>query len=163
MPKPLFAFLAVLEEQPTGIEPGIFRSEQKKALAFLNLETCTQMEVVFDPYTCNTMVPMGYDSPTYIYSADFTGSSTLTPHSLRLDVRKQDWHTSASDIWMTEPRWSSFPSSITYEECPRVYLGPARNSVDIHIYRTSARDFADYSLDFLWSILTMVSYTPRYS
>jgi hypothetical protein len=160
LPKPLYGFLAVLEVKVAEVEPGIFRTEQKEALVCTDLATRMPLKSLVNPYTGDKLIPVGYVSPSNVYFFDITGSYTRTLPAERSGLKAQDWRTSASDIWVTESRFNSFPSSITEAEFPRAYSGPVRHSVDILTYRADARDFANTALASVPSTLTMVSDTP---
>lgn len=160
MAKPLYGFLAVLEFRVTEIQPGVFRSEQKEALVCTDLKTRMPLKSMVNPYTGENLIPVGYVSPNNVYFFDITGSYSRNLPEKRSGVKEQDWRSSATDIWVTESRFNSFPSSITESEFPRAYSGPVRQSVDILTYRASVADFANTALDSVPSTLTMVSDTP---
>jgi Protein of unknown function (DUF1838) len=160
MAKPLYGFLAVLEVRVSEIEPGIYRSEQKEALVCTDLATRMPLKNFINPYTNEKLIPVGYVSPNNVYFFDITGSYARSLPKERSGIKQLDWRSSATDIWVTESRFNSFPSAITEAEFPRAYSGPIRNSVDILTYRASASDFADIKQDSVLSTLTMVSDTP---
>jgi hypothetical protein len=160
MAKPLYGFLAVLEVRVSEVEPGIYRSEQKEALVCTDLVTRMPLKSFINPYTSEKLIPVGYVSPNNVYFFDVTGSYARALPKERSGLKQLDWRTSATDIWVTESRFNSFPSSITEKEFPRAFSGEIRHSVDILTYRASARDFADTAMTSVPSTLTMVSDTP---
>jgi len=160
MAKPLYGFLAVLEVRVSEVEPGIYRSEQKEALVCTDLTTRMPLKSFINPYTAEKLIPVGYVSPNNRYFFDVTGSYSRTLPKERSGIKQLDWRTSATDIWVTESRFNSFPSAITETEFPRAFSGETRYSVDILTYRAKARDFADNTLPSVPSTLTMVSDTP---
>jgi hypothetical protein len=159
LPKPLYGFLAVLEVRSAEVEPGIFRTEQKEALVCMDLATRMPLKSWVNPYTHETLIPVGYVSPNNVYFFDITGSYSRALPANRSGLKQQDWRTSSTDIWVSESRFNSFPSSITEQEFPRAYSGPTRYSVDILTYRANAADFANTTLVSVPSTLTMVSDT----
>jgi Protein of unknown function (DUF1838) len=160
MAKPLYGFLAVLEVRVSEVEPGIYRSEQKEALVCTDLVTRMPLKNFINPYTNEKLIPVGYVSPNNVYFFDVTGSYTRALPKERSGIKQLDWRTSSTDIWVTESRFNSFPSSITEKEFPRAFSGDIRHSVDILTYRAKAVDFADASMASVPSTLTMVSDTP---
>jgi len=160
MAKPLYGFLAVLEVRVAEVQPGIFRSEQKEALVCTDLTTRMPLKTFINPYTSERLTPVGYVSPNNVYFFDVTGSYARELPAKRSGLKQLDWRSSASDIWVTESRFNSFPSSITEEEFPRAFSGAVRYSVDILTYRAKTSDFANAKLTSVPSTLTMMSDTP---
>lgn len=158
LPKPLFGFISVLEIEAKEIEPGLWRSEQKEAMACLDLATRMPLTSFVNPYTGETNTPLGYVSPTNVYYFDEHGSGMRERPKPGMTNRL--WRSSATDVWVTESRYNNFPSSITEAEFPRAYAGPVRHSVDILTYRARAVDFANPALDAVPITLTMMSDTP---
>jgi len=158
LPKPLFGFVSVLEIRAREIEPGMWRSEQKEAMACLDLATRMPLATMVNPYTGETIVPLGYVSPVNVYYFDATGSGMRERPKAGSTSRM--WRSSATDVWVTESRYNKFPSSITEAEFPRSYAGPIRHSVDILTYRATAQDFADRNRGSVPGTLTMMSDTP---
>jgi hypothetical protein len=158
LPKPLFGFVSVLEIRAREIEPGVWRSEQKEAMACLDLVTRMPIQSFVNPYTDERNPVIGYVSPVNVYYFDKTGSGFRDrPKS---GQTSRAWRNSATDIWVTESRYNHFPSSITEAEFPRSYAGPIRHSVDILTYRARAEDFADRGNPSVPGTLTMMSDTP---
>jgi hypothetical protein len=158
LPRPLFGFVSVLEVRAREIEPGVWRSEQKEAMACLDMVTRMPIARFDNPYTGVSNHVLGYVSPVNVYYFDKTGSGFRDRP--KPDRTSRIWRSSATDIWVTESRYNFFPSSITEAEFPAAYAGPIRPSVDILTYRASVRDFADRRLASVPGTLTMVSDTP---
>jgi Protein of unknown function (DUF1838) len=158
LPKPLFGFLAVLDIRAQQVGPALYRSEQKEAMVYLDLTSRQPLRRWTNVYTGEDQTPVGYVSPTNVYFFDTTGSAMREPPKPGTATRA--WRTSATDIWVTESRYSNFPASITEAEFPRAYAGPVRLSVDILTYRAKAADFADRSIASVPIQLTMMSDTP---
>lgn len=158
--RPLFGFLAVLEIRTKAAGDGVYEAEQKEAMVCLNLASRTLMKDWRNPYTDETLIPVGYVSPVNRYFFTATGSYMRTRPEGGGEPTPRDWRSSATDVWFTESRYNSFPASISAEEFPRAFASPVRNSVDILSYRAKAADFADASLRSVPSTLTMVSDTP---
>jgi Protein of unknown function (DUF1838) len=158
LPRPLVGFLAVLDIRSKEVEPGLFRGEQKEAMVCLDLGTRRWLREWHNPYLDELQATIGYVSPTNVYYFDQTGSAMREPPKAGRTTR--DWRSSATDVWVTEARYSSFPSSISEAEFPRSYAGPERRSVDVLTYRARARDFADRSSRSVLSTLAMMSDTP---
>jgi Protein of unknown function (DUF1838) len=158
LPRPLFGFVSVVEVRAKEIEPGLWRSEQKEAMACLDMITRMPTKKIRNPYTDEENHALGYVSPVNVYYFDKTGSGFRDKPKAAQTSRL--WRSSATDIWVTESRYNYFPSSITEAEWPRSYASPVRNSVDILTYRTKAVDFANPRLDNVPVTLTMVSDTP---
>jgi Protein of unknown function (DUF1838) len=148
----------VLEIRAREIEPGVWRSEQKEAMACLDLVTRMPLKTLRNPYTDEDVIPLGYVSPLNVYYFDKTGSGFRDRPKAGNTSRM--WRSSATDVWVTESRYNYFPSSITEAEFPGSYAGPIRPSVDILTYRASAADFADRSLPSVPVTITMMSDTP---
>ncbi len=158
LPRPLFGFVSVVEVRAKEIEPGVWRSEQKEAMACLDIATRMPVKTIRNPYTDEENHALGYVSPTNVYYFDKTGSGFRARPKAGQTSRL--WRSSATDIWVTESRYNYFPSSISEAEWPRSYAGPVRNSVDILTYRARAADYANPRLDNVPVNLTMVSDTP---
>lgn len=158
LPRPLFGFVSVLEIRAKEIEPGVWRSEQKEAMACLDMVTRMPIKTIRNPYTDEDNYALGYVSPLNVYFFDKTGSGFR--ERPKAGQTSRVWRSSATDIWVTESRYNHFPSSITEAEFPRSYAGPIRHSVDILTYRARAADFANHRLDSVPGTLTMVSDTP---
>jgi hypothetical protein len=158
LPRPLFGFVSVLEVRAKEVEPGLWRSEQKEAMACLDMTTRMPIKTFRNPYTGEDNYTLGYLSPVNVYYFDNAGSGFRDKPKAAQTSRL--WRSSATDIWVTESRYNYFPSSITEAEWPRSYAGPVRNSVDILTYRAKAADFANPRLDTVPVTLTMVSDTP---
>ena len=158
LPRPLFGFVSVLEIHAREIEPGVWRSEQKEAMACLDMVTRMPLNRLRNPYTDEDNIPLGYVSPVNVYFFDKTGSGFRDRP--KPGQTSRTWRSSGSDIWVTESRYNHFPASITEAEFPRSYAGPVRHSVDILTYRATAADFADSRLVSVPGSLTMVSDTP---
>jgi Protein of unknown function (DUF1838) len=158
--KPLFGFLSVLEIRTSGVSAGVFKAEQKEAMVYINPENGGLLGDWTNTYTGETVVPVGYVSPNNTYFFDETGSYSRELPTIRSGTFKLDWRTSSSDIWVTESRFNTFPSSITEAEFPRAYSGPIRKSVDVLTFRAKGRDFADRRLGSVPSELTMMSDGP---
>jgi hypothetical protein len=158
LPKPLFGFLAVLDIRAREASPGLFRSEQKEAMTYLDLETRQPLKRWRNIYNQEDQAVIGYVSPTNVYFFDKTGSAMREVPKAASSAR--DWRTSSTDIWVTESRFNSFPASITEAEFPRAYAGPVRFSTDILTYRAKAVDFANPRLTSVPVQLTMLSDTP---
>jgi hypothetical protein len=160
LPKPLFGFLSAVEIKPVEISPGVFRSEQKEAMVYLELGTRRLLTAWKNPYTGEDLIPFGYVSPNNVYFFDETGSYARQLPENRSGRKALDWRTSSSEIWVTEQRFNNFPSGITEAEFPRAYSGPVRRSVDILTYRAKAEDFANPRLASVPSDLGMVTDGP---
>lgn len=158
LPKPLFGFLAVLDIRAREVSPGLFRSEQKEAMTYLDLATRQPIQRWRNVYNQEDQAVIGYVSPTNVYFFDKTGSAIREPPKAASTAR--DWRTSSTDIWVTESRFNSFPASISEAEFPRAYAGLERLSVDILTYRARATDFANPRLTSVPVQLTMLSDTP---
>jgi hypothetical protein len=157
-PKPLFGFLAVLEIRAREVSPGLFRSEQKEAMTYLDLATRQPIARWRNVYNHEDQTVIGYVSPNNVYFFDKSGSAMREPPKAASTAR--NWRTSSTDIWVTESRFNSFPSSVTEDEFPRAYAGPVRLSTDILTYRAKATDFANERLTSVPVQLTMLSDTP---
>lgn len=158
LPKPLFGFVSVLEIRAKEIEPGLWRSEQKEAMACLDMATRMPIKTIENPYTGETNFALGYVSPVNVYFFDKTGSGFRDKP--KPGQTSRIWRSSGTDVWVTESRYNHFPSSITEAEFPRSYAGPIRHSVDILTYRARAKDFANARLDSVPVQLSMMSDTP---
>lgn len=158
LPRPLFGFVSIVEVRAKEVEPGLWRSEQKEAAAFLDMTTRMPIKTLRNPYTDEQNYVLGYVSPVNVYFFDKTGSGFRERPKPGQTSRM--WRSSATDIWVTESRYNHFPSSITEAEFPRSYAGPIRHSVDILTYRARAADFANARLGNVPGTLTMVSDTP---
>lgn len=158
LPRPLFGFISVLEVRAREIEPGLWRSEQKEAMAVLDMRTRMPVATIANPYTGATNHALGYVSPLNVYYFDASGSGFRARPKPGQTSRL--WRSTASDVWVTESRYNYFPSSIQEDEFPSAYAGPIRNSVDILTYRAQASDFANAQLSSVPVQLTMVSDTP---
>lgn len=158
LPKPLVGFLAVLDIRVVEQVPGLFRSEQKEAMVCLDLSTRQWLQRWRNPYLDEDQQTLGYVSPTNVYFFDASGSAMRKPPTAGRTTR--DWRSSATDVWVTEARYSQFPASISEAEFPRSYAGPERLSVDVLTYRAKSRDFADRRLTSVPTALTMLSDTP---
>lgn len=158
LPRPLFGFVSVVEVRATEVEPRLWRSEQKEAMACLDMTSRMPIKTIRNPYTEEENYALGYVSPTNVYYFDKSGSGFRDKPKAGQTSRL--WRSSATDIWVTESRYNYFPSSISEDEWPRSYAGPIRNSVDILTYRAKATDFANPRLDNIPVTLTMVSDTP---
>ena len=158
LPHPLFGFVSVLEIRAKQIEAGMWRSEQKEAMACLDMATRMPIRTFRNPYTEEDNYALGYISPVNVYYFDKTGSGFRERPKEGQTSRM--WRSSATDVWVTESRYNHFPASISEAEFPRSYAGPIRHSVDILTYRARAADFADPRLDSVPGTLTMVSDTP---
>ena len=158
LPRPLFGFVSVVHVRAREIEPGVWRSEQKEAMACLDMTTRMPVKTIRNPYTNEENYALGYVSPVNVYFFDKTGSGFRDRPKAGQTSRL--WRSSATDVWVTESRYNHFPSSITEAEWPRSYAGPIRDSVDILTYRAKAADFADKRLDNVPVTITMVSDTP---
>ena len=159
LPRPLVGYVSVLQIQPRQVMPNVFRTAQIEALVYLDLETGEPLTRWRNPYTDEAVIPVGYASPENIYYFDVTGSYTRALPLERSGRWHLDWHTSDTDIWVTETRRNAFPSGITEVEFPRAYAGPIRNSVDILTYRARIADFSS-GRRFVPSQLAMLSDTP---
>lgn len=160
LPRPLVGYVAVLQIRPQEVARDIFRTAQIEALAFLDLTTGEPLTTWRNPYTEEVVIPVGYASPENIYYFDVTGSYTRALPLERTGRFHLDWHTSDTDIWVTETRRNAFPSGITEEEFPRAYAGPVRHSVDILTYRARISDFVRETILSVPSQLAMLSDTP---
>jgi hypothetical protein len=158
LPQPLFGFLAVLDIRAREVSPGLFRSEQKEAMTYLDLATRQPLKRWRNIYNQEDQAVVGYVSPTNVYFFDKTGSAMREPPKAASTAR--DWRSSSNDIWVTESRFNAFPSSITEAEFPRAFGGPVRLSTDILTYRAKAMDFANARLSSVPVQLTMLSDTP---
>lgn len=158
LPKPLFGFVSVIELRAQEVEPGLWRSEQKEAMACLDMVTRMPIRTIRNPYTDEDNYALGYVSPVNVYYFDGHGSGFRDKP--KPDQTSRLWRSSGSDIWVTESRYNYFPASISEAEFPRSYAGPVRHSVDILTYRAHANDFANRRLDNVPVTLTMVSDTP---
>jgi Protein of unknown function (DUF1838) len=158
LPRPLFGFVSVIEIRAKEIEPGLWRSEQKEAMACLDMVTRMPVKTIRNPYTDRQNFALGYVSPVNVYFFDKTGSGFRDKPKPGQTSRL--WRSSATDIWVTESRYNHFPASISEAEFPRSYAGPVRHSVDILTYRAKAADFADPRLASVPGTLTMLSDTP---
>jgi len=160
LPRPLVGYVTVLQIRPQEVSPDVFRTAQIEALAFLDLATGEPLTTWRNPYTEEVVIPVGYASPENIYYFDVTGSYTRALPLLRTGLFHLDWHTSDTDIWVTETRRNAFASGITEEEFPRAYAGPVRHSVDILTYRARIADFVREPRLTVPSQLAMLSDTP---
>jgi Protein of unknown function (DUF1838) len=158
--RPLVAYLAVLEMRTREHAPGVYRTEQKEAQVYLDPVTRAPLTAWTSTLTGETLIPVGYVSPVNVYYFDDTGSYARTLPDSRSGRWALDWRASGSDIWVTELRANSFPSSISAEEFPRAWSGPTRYSVDMLTFRGRARDFANPRLASVPSTLAMTSDTP---
>jgi hypothetical protein len=158
--RPLVSYLSVLELRTREEAPGIFRTEQKEAMVYLDPVSRAPLASWTSPLTGETLIPVGYVSPVNVYHFDETGSYARELPPVRSGRWALDWRAGATDIWVTEIRANSFPSSITAEEFPRAWSGPTRHSIDILTFRAAARDFAEPRLASVPSTLAMTSDTP---
>ena len=157
--RPLIAYLAVLQIKPEEIAPAVFRTTQVEAMVCLDLATRAPLREWRNPYTGETVIPVGYASPRNIYHFDVTGTYGAVLPPTRSGRIQLDWRASNDDIWVTEARRNSYPSNITEAEFPRAYAGPVRDSVDILTYRARIRDFRR-DASFTPATLTMLSDAP---
>lgn len=125
------------------VEPtaGTFRSEQREAMHYADLDSGEVLAAFVNPYTGERVIPVGYVSPLNVYYFDLAGSYMQRPTDEPERGPKFDWRTDGEDVWVTESRFNTFPSGITEREFPRAYSGPERKSVDVLTYRTSVEDF----------------------
>ena len=158
--KPLFGFLSVLDIKITEIAPNIFKAEQKEAMVYIDPATGGLLGNWTNSYTGETLPPVGYVSPNNTYFFDVTGSYSRELPATRDGSFTLDWRASDSDIWVTESRFNTFPSSVTEAEFPRAFSGPIRKSVDVLTFRARAADFANRRSQFVPSELTMMSDAP---
>ena len=158
--RPLFGFRSALMIRTTEIEPNVFRTEQREAMHYADLETGAPLESWRSPYLGETLIPVGFVSPLNVYFFDITGSYARELPAQRSGRKFLDWRATDTEVWVTESRFNSFPSGITEEEFPRAYSGPLRKSVDILTYTASQREFADTRRNTVMSQVQMISDTP---
>lgn len=156
----LVGFQSALIIRTTEISPGAFRTEQREAMHYADLETGEPLEEFTSPYTAERLKPIGYVSPLNVYFFDARGSYMQRPTNAPERGPKFDWRTDGSDIWVTESRFNTFASGITEAEFPRAYSGPERKSVDILTYRTQVDLFARPDLTSLPAEISLLSDAP---
>jgi hypothetical protein len=159
--KPLVGFVSILRIRAAEIEPGVFRTEQREAMYYTDLATGGLLQEFLNPYTQETLVPVGYVSPTNVYFFARSGSyARALPPAPRTGKKVLDWRVSDTDLWVSEIRNNVFPSGISEEEFPRAYSGPERKSIDILTYRAKRKDFANARLASVPATVQMVTDGP---
>ncbi len=160
LPQPLIAFRTIVQIRADQIEPDVYRTEQREAYHYADLATGAVATSFANPYTGETVIPIGYVSPKNVYFFDTTGSYARARPAERRGTLSLDWRHDDSELWVTESRYNEFPTSITEAEFPRAYAGPSRASVDILTYRASLKDIGLREPASVPARLTMVSETP---
>ncbi len=158
--RPLFGFRSVVRIRAAEIEPNVFRTEQREAMYYLDKDSGELLASWNNPFTGETLVPVGYVSPLNVYFFDVTGSYARQLPPQRSGRKALDWRASDTDVWVSESRFNTFPAGVTEEEFPRAYSGPERKSVDILTYRTTQAEFRDTSRKGILAQVQMLSDTP---
>jgi hypothetical protein len=158
--RPLFGFRSVVQIRAAEIEPGVFRTEQREAMYYLDKTTGEPLTSWDNTYTGDALTPVGYVSPLNVYFFDVTGSYARQLPPQRSGRKALDWRASDTDVWVSESRFNTFPSGVTEQEFPRAYSGPERKSVDILTYRAAAAEFLDERRKAVLAQVQMVSDTP---
>ena len=160
LPVRLFGFRSAVTIRTQEVQPGVFRTEQREAMHYADLESGDPLTSFLNPYSQETLIPVGYVSPLNVYFFDVTGSYSRTLPEKRDGHLHLDWRENDAEIWVTESRYNNFPSGVTEAEFPRAYSGPERKSVDILTYRALKRDVDNASLYSLPAQVSMLTEAP---
>jgi hypothetical protein len=142
------------------IGPSLYRAEQRESTHYSDLRTGDVLRSIRNPYTGETVIPIGFCSPTNVFHVDTTGTYLGTLPEKREGRIALEWRVADHSIRVTESRYNRFPSSISEEEFPRAYTGPNRDSVDVISYEAERAAFDDRRRDSIAASVHMISDTP---
>jgi hypothetical protein len=160
LPRPLFGYRSAVIIRTREIDAGVFRTEQREAMHYVDLASGDPLQSFANPYNGEVQIPVGYVSPLNVYFFDRTGSYSRQLPEQRAGQLHLDWRADNDTVWVSESRYNVFPSGVTEAEFPRAYSGPERRSVDILTYRAAARDLANRRLESILAEVSMLSDTP---